>query len=141
MNKHVRRLASATAGAVLTASALSVIAPAAEAATYPVKPFRIKYGNTYTTGQVTFYNRSVLVEGEQKSVSPDDCRFTRAKTYDKIELHETGWTENVCDRSEKFSMTLNSYNEGGAAYVEVALVVGTPGYGGKTLGKVNVYRS
>ncbi|GAA0947337.1 hypothetical protein GCM10009559_46320 [Pseudonocardia zijingensis] len=141
MNKRVRRLVSAAVGVLLSASALSVAAPAAEAATNPVRSFRITYGNTYTTGTVTFYNQSVLVQGEHKSVSPTDCRFTRAKTWDYIELHQTRWTENVCDRSAKYSMTLKATNKGGAAWVEVQLVVGEPGYGGRVLAETNVYRN
>jgi hypothetical protein len=139
MNERVRRLASVAAGAVLTFGALNVVAPVAEAASYPVKPFTVKYGNSYASGKATFYNQSVLVEVTVKAALGGGCRFARATSFDKIELHDHFDTQTVCEGgSEYFSETLNASNRGGAAYVKVELVEGTGT--GKTLAKVNVYK-
>ncbi|MEJ3658613.1 hypothetical protein WEH80_37225 [Actinomycetes bacterium KLBMP 9759] len=137
MNERVRRLASVTAGAVLAIGALNVAVPAAEAAAYPVKPFTVKYGNTYATGQVTFYNQSVLVEVTVKATTGSGCRSVRATTFDKIELHDHFETQATCGTSpEYFSETLSASNKGGAAYVKVELL----SYEGKTLASKNVNR-
>lgn len=142
MSKRVRRIVSLAVSAVLAIGALNVIAPTAAAATYPVKSFTVKYGNTYAAGKVTFYNRSVLVDFTIKSVAGDDCRFARAATYDKIEMHESFRTVEVCGTTEHFSETLNSYNKGGAAYVLVELVAGCCGTDrGKPVGQVKVYKN
>lgn len=121
--------------------AANVVAPAAEAATYPVKSFTAKYGNTYATGRVTFYNQSVLVEVTVKATSGSGCRAARATTFDKIELHDHFTTQGVCDSSpDYFAETLNASNRGGAAYVKVELLSDGGSDSGKTLATVNVYR-
>jgi hypothetical protein len=142
MNERVRRLASVAAGVVLAIGALNVVAPVAEAATYPVKQFTAKYGNTYATGQVTFYNQSVLVEVTVKAASGSGCRAARATTFDKIEQHDYFTTQSVCNSAvaDYFSETLNASNRGGAAYVKVELLSRGGSDYGKTLASVNVYR-
>jgi hypothetical protein len=111
---------------VVALTALVVAAPTALAASYPTKHFRVEYGNTYSDGYVTFYNRSVGVTGEQKSVASDTvgCRYTHAEAFDSrnVRIGE-GDSPPTCGRSEKFTIKPFSADvAGGAAYVRVWLV-------------------
>jgi hypothetical protein len=139
----MRGLAPALISLATVIAAILVVAPAADAATYPVKPFHIDNGNTYTTGTVTFYSRSVLVAGEQKSVSVDSCRSTTGTSYDNHTFTDVGHSQHTCGRSEKFSFSLNADVPGGAAYVLVSFTAWAPpgATTGKTLGSVRVNRS
>jgi hypothetical protein len=121
----VRLLLLTLAGLVGLAT-LVVTAPPALAASYPTKHFRVEYGNTYSDGYVTFYNRSVGVTGEQKSVSttPSGCRYTHAEAFNSSggKIGE-GDSQVTCGRSEKFTIKpFPADVAGGAAYVRVWLV-------------------
>ena len=109
----------------------------AEAA-HPVKPFNAEYGNTYSRGQVTFYNRSVSVDGEHKAVGSSGCRYTQAKTFTASGvLLGTGTSTSVCDSSEDFSFPVTADVPGGASRVDVYLKhLGT----GQILDTVTVWR-
>jgi hypothetical protein len=99
---------------------------AAGAAAYPVTHFSLPYGNTYTTGAVTFYNRSVSVDGEQKAVSSSGCRYTYAETHDATgNLLGSNRSQITCGGSEKYSFGIPADVAGGAAFVEVWLVYWT----------------
>ncbi|GHH86420.1 hypothetical protein GCM10018793_58240 [Streptomyces sulfonofaciens] len=120
-------LAAALGTAVLTAGVLSG-APAAEAQTSAAYAFHVPNGNTWTDGTVTFYNRSVLVEGVHKSVdatSMETCRATYAYTLD-INSHELGrngsdTADTACGNSRSFSFTVPADVAGGAAFVRICL--------------------
>jgi hypothetical protein len=121
----VRLFLLAVAG-VVALTALVVAAPTALAASYPTKHFRVEYGNTYSDGYVTFYNRSVGVTGEQKSVSTTTtgCRYTHAEAFNSQggKIGE-GDSQVTCGKSEKFTIKpFPADVAGGAAYVEVTLV-------------------
>jgi len=101
----------------------AMIAPSqAAAAPYPVTPFNVPYGNTYTTGTVTFYNRQATVVGEQKAVATSGCRYTvgTAYTLDNRPLG-TNRSQVTCNGSERYQFNVPANVAGGAAYVEVDL--------------------
>jgi len=120
------RLFLLTLAGLVALTTLVVAAPAALAASYPSKHFRVEYGNTYSDGYVTFYNRSVGVTGEQKSVSdtPSGCRYTHAEAFNSSgAMIGEGNSQITCGRSEKFTIKpFRADVPGGAAYVEVTLV-------------------
>lgn len=117
-------------------------APAAEAAATSVtRGFRIVNGNTYTIGKVIFYNRSVVVEGEQKSVGSSGCRKTSASTHANRQLGRNEWSY-TCSGSEKFSFTVPAHIEGGAVFVQVLLINGDDvNDSGNRIGEQLVYRN
>lgn len=91
---------------------------------YLTRPFNAEYGNTYTRGQVTFYNRSVLVAGQHKAVGSSGCRYTlaRALTASGVLLGTKRTPSIVCDSFADFSFTMPADVPGGAARVDVSLV-------------------
>jgi hypothetical protein len=118
----MRRLVPALISLAAVLATVFVIAPPAEAAAYPRSTFRVPYGNTYTTGTVTFYNRAVVVEGEQKAVSSSGCRKTTGITVagdEQLGQNEWAWT---CSGSQKFSFTVPANRAGGADRVWVTLL-------------------
>ncbi|MHA6621268.1 hypothetical protein [Pseudonocardia sp. DLS-67] len=118
----MRRLVPALIGLAAVLAMVFVAATPAEAATYPRSTFRVPYGNTYTTGTVTFYNRTVVVEGEQKAVSSSGCRKTTGITMagdEQLGQSEWAWT---CSGSVKYSFTVPANRAGGATQVWVTLL-------------------
>ncbi|MGQ4382548.1 hypothetical protein [Streptomyces sp. SAS_270] len=123
-------LAAALGSVVLTAGTL-LGAPAASAqvADYPVTPYApILVGNTWTTGTITWYNRSVVVTGTHKSVSaagPEYCRRTWAYTYnaagEKLGSAGSASSDTACGTSKNFSFQVPADVPGGAALVRVCL--------------------
>jgi hypothetical protein len=117
----MRRLVPVLVSLAAAAATVIATAPSAEAASYPRMTFRVEYGQTYTTGTVTFYNRAVVVEGEQKAVSSSGCRKTGAQAVaggEQLGRNEWAWT---CSGSEKFSFTVPANRPGGADRVFVNL--------------------
>ncbi len=84
--------------------------------------FDVTVGNTYTRGTITWYNRSVKVSGEDKSVDGSNCRGTSVFTLTngKAQLGY-GHSASVCDRSASFSVTVEANVPGGAAVVRICL--------------------
>ncbi|MFE2038192.1 hypothetical protein ACFXBB_34150 [Streptomyces scopuliridis] len=117
-------LAAALSAVSLTTGML-LGAPAATAQTsaYPTSAFDVTLGNTYTRGTITWYNRSVTVAGEHKSVDPASCRGTTAFTLDSAgnELRKDYSLYNVCGKSDTFSIPVDANVPGGAAFVRVCL--------------------
>ncbi|GAA4632492.1 hypothetical protein GCM10023196_066170 [Actinoallomurus vinaceus] len=116
------QLATALGTVILSAGTL-LAAPAAGAADYPVSTFDVTVGNTYTRGTITWYNRSVVVAGEHKSVDQNYCRGTSAFALaaNGEELARGYSDDNVCGTSAKFSFTVTTYAPGGPAIVRVCL--------------------
>ncbi|WP_046503325.1 hypothetical protein [Streptomyces odonnellii] len=112
-----------TATALTTGMLLGAPAAGAHAADYPVSNFDVTLGNTYTSGTITWYNRSVVVAGEHKSVDPANCRGTTAFTLDSgdNQLGREYSLYSVCGASDTFSMTVSADVPGGAAVVRVCL--------------------
>ncbi|MEE1770353.1 hypothetical protein PUR34_19990 [Streptomyces sp. JV185] len=107
--------AAALSTAVLAAGMLlSAPAANAQASAYPVSNFDVTLGNTYTRGTVTWYNRSVLVSGEHKSVDVNSCRGTTAFLLDSNsnDVGHFSSLYNVCGTSDKFSFTVDTYLAG-----------------------------
>jgi hypothetical protein len=115
--------ATLSAFALTTGMLLGAPAASAQTADYPVSNFDVTFGNTYTRGTVTWYNRSVTVAGEHKSVDTASCRGTTAFTLDTNDKQlGVGASPNlVCGASEKFSFTVPADVPGGAAVVRVCL--------------------
>ncbi|OEJ23601.1 hypothetical protein AR457_02900 [Streptomyces agglomeratus] len=124
------RFAAALGTTALAAGTL-LGAPAAHAhtAAYPVTPFYVEVGNTWTTGTLTWQNRSVVVKGTHKSVSaagPAYCRRTWAYTYnaaDTVKLGSNGSAsgDTACGTTEDFSFVVPADVPGGAGLVRVCL--------------------
>lgn len=110
---------------LIAMAAFVVAVPAAQATTsaYPVLPFSIKNGNTYTIGTATFLNRSVRIAGEQKSVNGSGCRRTEATAY-TYPGAELGWGQSptICQRSAKFSFDVPANIRGSAPRVLIEFI-------------------
>lgn len=112
-----------TATALTAGMLLGAPAASAHATAYPVSDFDVTLGNTYTRGTITWYNRSVVVAGEHKSVDVTSCRGTTAFTLDSAD-NQLGMDysdSNVCGVSGTFSITVPADVVGGAAVVRVCL--------------------
>lgn len=114
---HMRRPLAAVAALstlFLTAGMLLGAPSAAATSAYPVSKFDVTFGNTYTRGTVTWYNRSIGVSGEHKSVSATTCRGTTVFALDSRnnQVSEYASHDNVCGASAKFSFTMNVYIPG-----------------------------
>ncbi|MDR3081112.1 MAG: hypothetical protein LBV60_09325 [Streptomyces sp.] len=114
--------------AVALGASLLAVAPvtAVSAATYPTSSYAVPYGQTYTKGKLTWYNRSVVLTGEQKSVSSSSCRLTYIAAYradggpNYTRLSERT-TKPVCGASRAISVTVPADVVGGADYVYICL--------------------
>ncbi|WP_077797128.1 hypothetical protein [Streptomyces sp. JHA26] len=118
------RLVAALGSTALAATALAG-APAAEARAAAAEHFRVAVGNTWTDGTVTFYNRSVLVEGVHRSVSAANrmtCRNTLARTVNASGPMVSKVSSDIaCGNTRKFSFVVRADRPGGATAVEVCL--------------------
>ncbi|MFJ8082959.1 hypothetical protein ACIQ6Y_20410 [Streptomyces sp. NPDC096205] len=122
------RLAAALCGVALALSTpLSAPVATAQTSAYPTSAFDVTVGNTYTRGTITWYNRSVTVTGEHKSVDASSCRGTSVFTLNSagVELSRA-YSDSVCGRSETFSIPVDADVPGGAAVVRVCLDDGNP---------------
>ncbi|MFG3370312.1 hypothetical protein ACGF0K_35835 [Streptomyces sp. NPDC048156] len=116
---------AATIGTVVLAATAPAGAPAAQAQVTPAKPFHVAVGNTWTDGTVTFYKRSVLVEGVHKSASAAGnltCRTTQATTVNAagpISSKRSG--DIACGNTKSFSFSVPADQPGAATAVDVCL--------------------
>ncbi|MFG2172553.1 hypothetical protein ACGFMO_14435 [Streptomyces niveus] len=123
------KLAAAVGTMTLAAGTLMAL-PAATATAAPatvtaVTDYSVPVGQTYTKGTLNFTNRSVSVNGEQKSVGTGtgECRKTYATAYDgNGNPLDARSTTPVCGRSGPVDIPLTANVAGGAAYVEVCLL-------------------
>ncbi|MFI1760843.1 hypothetical protein ACH41H_02025 [Streptomyces sp. NPDC020800] len=98
----------------------------ANAAGHPTSSYAVPYGQTYTKGTLTWYNRSVQLTGEQKSVSTSSCRLTYIAAYRSdggphyTRLSERT-TKPVCGKSIGISVAVPADVVGGADYVYICL--------------------
>lgn len=84
--------------------------------------FDLTVGNTYTRGTITWYNRSVNVSGEDKSVDGVNCRGTSVFTLTNAKAQlGYGSSASVCGRSASFSVSVKADVPGGAAVVRICL--------------------
>ncbi|KQV11976.1 hypothetical protein [Kitasatospora sp. Root107] len=117
-------LAAAVSAVALTTGMLVAAPPAgALTSTYPTSKFDVTFGNTYTRGTITWYDRSVNVAGENKSVDSANCRQTTAFTLD-TKNKQLGYAVTpgiACGESETFSFSVGAPVPGGAAVVRICL--------------------
>ncbi|MGW1950702.1 hypothetical protein ACWCRC_41335 [Streptomyces sp. NPDC001940] len=96
------------------------------AAAYPASRYAVPVGQTYTQGTLTWYGRSVVLKGEQKSVSASSCRLTYAAAFrsdggpNYTRLSERT-TKPVCGKSRAISVTLPANVAGGADFLFICL--------------------
>ncbi|MEU7110794.1 hypothetical protein [Streptomyces sp. NPDC046182] len=107
----------------LTAGLLFAVPATTAAAEAPPYTFDASFGQTCTRGTVTWYNRSVAIEGEQKSVSPTSCRRTLVDIF----TARGAWLSSrssspVCGQSAKISFSVPADVAGGAGRVTVHLI-------------------
>ncbi|MFJ8593482.1 hypothetical protein [Streptomyces sp. NPDC093598] len=118
---------SRTASAALATAALFLFPVGqANAVTYPTSDYAVPNGQTYTKGKLTWYNRSVQLTGEQKSVSTSSCRKTYVAAYrsdggpNYTRLSERT-TKPVCGASIGISVNVPADVVGGADFVYICL--------------------
>ncbi|MET9147260.1 MULTISPECIES: hypothetical protein [unclassified Streptomyces] len=122
-------LAAGFGAAVLVTGTLAG-APAAQARPAVAYHFHVPNGNTWTDGTVTFSNRSVLVEGVQKSVAStvEGCRNTLGYTLDShgdlLTMNASHPMDEACSTSKSFDFVVPADVVGGAAFVRVCLADG-----------------
>ncbi|MFE6808604.1 hypothetical protein ACFVEN_44175 [Streptomyces sp. NPDC057681] len=115
------RLTVALSACLLTGATL-LATPPASATDYPVSAFDVTYGQTYTRGTITWYGRSVVVSGEDKSVDVNSCRGTTAFTLDAGNAQMgVGESDAVCGASDFIYFSVPADAPGGAAVVRVCL--------------------
>ncbi|CCK24695.1 putative secreted protein [Streptomyces davaonensis JCM 4913] len=117
------RLATAAGAAVLTAATvLGAPAAGAQTAAYPTTPITgVSYGASYVSGTLTWYNRSVGVDGALRAVG---CRRAWVGTYDASgSLLGARSTSTKCDVTYSLDdfPSVPADVPGGAAYVVVCL--------------------
>lgn len=111
----------------LAAAALTLLpAGHANAASAPPSKYAVSYGQTYSKGTLTWYNRSVQLTGEQKSVSASSCRKTYIAAYrsdggPKYTRLSERTTKPVCGKSIDISVNVPADTVGGADYVYICL--------------------
>lgn len=135
----VRIMAPAVAAVAITAS----LTGAAHAASYPTSTYNITYGNTYTKGTVTWYNRSVSFSGSDKSVSLQACRATWGGTYESNGTQlggSSGDDGGTCNTSNSYYFTVSANVAGGASYVVIDLTTWNGGGKGTVLASERLYR-
>jgi hypothetical protein len=126
--EKMRKKIAAGLGTVALTAGVFLASPvtAAHATTYPKTSFNVTWGNTYTKGTLTWYNRSVGLTGWDRSVSTTDCRVTRAYTYDSNwKLLGSAHSSVVCNASALFSFTVPANVVGGARHVKICLAKGS----------------
>ncbi|UUV29862.1 hypothetical protein NQK81_34625 [Amycolatopsis roodepoortensis] len=112
------RKVGAAVAAVASAGGMVFAAPPATAsvAAYPTSTFRIEVGASYYKGTVTWYNRSVGVNGAFKA---SGCR----RVYAEARAGSTwlGWQSSStwCDESGPAPLTVSADIDGGANKVYV----------------------
>jgi hypothetical protein len=94
-------------------------------AAYPTTDFYIPYGESYTTGTLTWYDRSVGVRGANKTTG-GNCRQTGASAYGRGLFLDHDFSGLICMESvsgvNSFAFTLLADVYGGPSHVEVCLM-------------------
>jgi hypothetical protein len=111
-------------------------ASASESPTYPVRSFNLSNGGLSAFGDVTFYNRTVVVQGSVSSYEMHlwGCGYVKVSWNGR-----TGWSTQACNGSTGFSIPLDADVPGGAGYVDVALFVNT-GISSYAVAQRRIYR-
>ncbi|KFU78494.1 hypothetical protein [Amycolatopsis lurida] len=120
------RKVGAAVAAVASAGGLVFAATPATAAAYPTSTFRIEVGASYYIGKVTWYNRSVGVDGAFKA---SGCRRIYADAWAGTTYLDTQNSSTWCDRSGQASLPLDADVVGGATRARVWMTTGNPAEG------------
>ncbi|MFF1381304.1 hypothetical protein [Streptomyces sp. NPDC058308] len=117
MNTH---LAAALGSVALTAGALlGAPAAGAQTAAYPVTPFDVTSGGGHLRGTLTWYDRSVGVDGTLRAVG---CHSAWFGAYGASGQELGSWgTGTQCDVTFPFKAAIPANAPGGAAYVRVCI--------------------
>jgi hypothetical protein len=112
-------------------------ASAADSVTRTIEADDIKYGASYMTGTIAFYNRSVSVTGPAHFVG---CRTIYAIAYDiqeggGLKRIDIGSSSPQCDRDHFINIPLSADTPGGADMVMLEMRDGD----GKPLGPFEEY--
>ncbi|MET9518307.1 hypothetical protein [Streptomyces sp. NPDC002994] len=112
--------AAALGSVVLTAGTLlGAPAAGAQTAAYPTTPFDVTFGASYVRGTLTWYNRSVGVDGTLRAVG---CHSAWFGTYGASGNELGAWsTGTKCDVTYRFKTEIPADAPGGAAYVRVCI--------------------
>ena len=125
------RFAACTAAAAALVS-FALPTSTASADTYYQTYFNVASGAIYTTGYITWYNRSVKIEGSDRAEA-GECRETDGYTLtsSNVVLDDFGGALNCAPTSGPqnlaFSFSVQANVPGGAAYVRICLTDGTNG--------------
>jgi hypothetical protein len=105
----------------VTGAAVALAVAPSAAADDPAT-FDLKYGATYFTGTINFYNRSVRVDGYLRSLSTS-CRRGTASSWNSnaTEVLDVRSTSAHCDGVTEQHLVLGAPVAGGAGWVEVTL--------------------
>ncbi|TDQ00362.1 hypothetical protein [Labedaea rhizosphaerae] len=119
-------LTTAVTGSLLTGTALTGTAaaavPASTDTTTTVSHFDITYGATYFRGDVSWFNRSVGVDGTLRGLSGTGCRRAYGTTLDNVYWPlDYRSTSTVCDAVTTQHIPLEADAVGGAASVKIDL--------------------
>ena len=119
----VRRVV--TGGVATVVAATGLTAGSAAATTDAVTHFDITYGATYFVGDVTWFNRSVSVDGSLRGLSGTGCRSVLAQTWIPSDIGGTVLDERstslVCNAVVVEHIPLDADVVGGAGTVEIYL--------------------
>jgi hypothetical protein len=129
---RLSRFRTLTMSVAATSTVLIGVA-AAPALAFPTSPFEVTYGQTLTSGTLTWANRNVGIQGTDRATG-GQCRATRLQTFTQSGAL-LGTTEpslgEVCvapgypSLSYGFSGSAPANVAGGAQYVTVCLMGGT----------------
>ncbi|WP_326692539.1 MULTISPECIES: hypothetical protein [unclassified Streptomyces] len=124
------RLVTALAATAISTTLLT--APAAHAQTQAASiHYRLEYGNTWSDGTITFYNRAVTIAGVHRSVSAANVaafRNTEGETRDAagkwMEANGNPLSQEASAATKSFRFSIPANAPGGAAKVRVCLTDG-----------------
>ncbi|MDQ3406520.1 MAG: hypothetical protein M3548_24525 [Actinomycetota bacterium] len=117
-----RKIGAAVAAVTSVAGMVFAAAAPATATAYPTSTFRIEVGASYYIGAVTWYNRSVGVDGAFKAVG-DRRIYAQAWAQTWLTWQNSSTWSN---RSGPASLPLTTNVEGGATEVDVWMTSGNP---------------
>ena len=120
--KNGRRKIGAVVAAMASVAGMVFAAVPASAVTYPTSAFRIEYGASYYIGKVTWYNRSVGVDGVFKATGYRRI-YAQAWSGTWLDWQSSSTWYNT---SGPASLALTANVEGGAYSVDVWMTSGNP---------------
>ncbi|WNV88712.1 hypothetical protein [Umezawaea sp. Da 62-37] len=111
--------------AITALAGLVLVAPQATAqAAYPTNTFRVSYGASYAQGTMTWFNRTVRLTGDLRTLSSSGCRKAYAATFDSAVdlLGERNTSAKCGDAVRSFQLDVPADVVGGAYATSVCLL-------------------